>query len=98
MSSSGAADSSDDLRGIPAVGDVVGGKFVVERVLGIGGMGVVLAARHVHLGQMVAIKFLRQDAAEQPDSGNPLLREARSAVGPPSADVVPVTDGGTLPD
>jgi serine/threonine protein kinase len=40
----------------PLVGSVRGGKYVVEGVLGRGGMGVVVAARHRDLDQRVAIK------------------------------------------
>ncbi len=37
------------------VGEVLAGKYRVERVLGAGGMGVVIAARHLHLDDTVAI-------------------------------------------
>jgi serine/threonine protein kinase len=86
------------LDGIPQAGEIVGGKFVVERVLGIGGMGVVVAARHQQLGQQVAIKFLRRSAADSAESVNRFLREARSAVALQSAHVVRVMDVGTLDD
>src|SRR5436190_6302130 len=39
-------------------GDILAGKYRVERVLGVGGMGVVVAARHIDLDDHVAIKFL----------------------------------------
>jgi serine/threonine-protein kinase len=38
------------------------GKFKVERVLGAGGMGVVVAARHLELDERVAVKFLHPEA------------------------------------
>jgi hypothetical protein len=38
-------------------GDVLAGKYRVERVLDVGGMGVVVAATHLHLGERVALKF-----------------------------------------
>ena len=57
------AVANDPTANIPQPGEVIGGKFVVERVLGVGGMGVVVAAHHSHLEQTVAIKFLRRDAA-----------------------------------
>ncbi len=86
------------MEGIPQPGDVIGGKFVVEGVLGIGGMGVVVSARHVQLGQTVAIKFLRRAAATNPEAVNRFLREARASVGLQSAHVVRVMDVGTLDD
>ena len=45
-------------------GDVLAGKYSVERVIGQGGMGVVVAARHIQLGQKVALKFLLPAAFE----------------------------------
>jgi serine/threonine protein kinase len=84
------------LDGIPREGEVIAGKFVVERVLGIGGMGAVVAARHMHLGQRVAVKFLLPEAAEEKDAVERFLREARAAVGLQSAHVVRVSDVGTL--
>ena len=43
-------------------GDVIDDKYVVERIIGVGGMGVVAAARHVELGQQVALKFMLPQA------------------------------------
>jgi eukaryotic-like serine/threonine-protein kinase len=61
-------------------GRVVGGKFSVERVIGKGGMGVVVAARHIDLDEQVAIKFLRQDLAGDGDLVARFTQEARDAV------------------
>ncbi len=93
-----AAPDAADLQGIPSSGQVIASKFVVEQVLGIGGMGVVVSAKHVHLGQKVAIKFLRKDAAKNREGIDRFLREARSAVGLQSAHVVRVMDVGVLED
>ena len=41
-----------------AAGDIVAGKFKIDHLIGRGGMGLVVAATHVHLGQRVALKFL----------------------------------------
>jgi serine/threonine-protein kinase len=90
--------TQERLEGLPRLGDVVGGKFKVEGVLGSGGMGVVLAARHVQLGQRVAIKILRRDFAASPEAVGRFLREARTAVNLQSANVVRVMDVGTLED
>ena len=51
-----AAHSRGDST--PAVGELLAQKYRVERIVGHGGMGVVVAARHVQLGQTVAIKLL----------------------------------------
>jgi eukaryotic-like serine/threonine-protein kinase len=94
----GPGEEPSGTEGIPPLGALVGGKFVVEQVLGVGGMGVVVAARHSQLGQSVAIKFLQRTAAKSPDSVNRFLREARACVGLQSAHVVRVMDVGMLED
>jgi eukaryotic-like serine/threonine-protein kinase len=81
---------------VPQVGDVIAGRYVVERVLGQGGMGVVLAARHQQLGELVAIKLLRPTATKGADANARLLREARATHIIKSEHVVRVMDAGTL--
>jgi serine/threonine-protein kinase len=82
-------------RSLPVQGQRVAGKYEVERVLGHGGMGVVVAARHVQLGQRVAIKFLRGYAATDPNAGERFLREARASVALTSEHATKVLDVGT---
>jgi eukaryotic-like serine/threonine-protein kinase len=77
-------------------GDMLAGKYRVERVLGAGGMGVVVAARHVELDQLVAIKFVREDALASEDAVQRFLREARAAVKLKSEHVARVLDVGKL--
>jgi eukaryotic-like serine/threonine-protein kinase len=47
------------------VGEIVAGKYRVERTVGEGGMGVVLAAQHLHLQRPVALKLLRLGASDK---------------------------------
>ena len=77
-------------------GDIVAGKYKVERVLGAGGMGIVVAATHVHLGQRVALKFLLPAACREPGAVARFLREGRAAVRIQSEHVARVTDVGIL--
>ncbi len=95
---SGDGVEYDASASVPQAGEVIGGKFVIERVLGIGGMGVVVAAHHSHLEQTVAIKFLRRDAAQDEASVNRFLREARAVAALQSEHVVRVMDAGRLED
>jgi serine/threonine-protein kinase len=78
------------------IGQVLAGKYKVEDVLGIGGMGVVVAARHLQLDQRVALKFLRPEAMQSAEAVERFQREARSAVRLRSEHVAKVTDVGTL--
>ena len=77
-------------------GDLLAGKYRVERVLGVGGMGVVVAARHEQLDQRVAIKFVRDEALGNEDAVARFLREARAAVKLRSEHAAKVLDVGTL--
>jgi serine/threonine-protein kinase len=62
-----------------ATGTVLRGKYRVERVLGAGGMGVVLAATHLRLGGRVAVKLLQPEAREREEIVRRFAREARTA-------------------
>ncbi|MBK7071711.1 MAG: serine/threonine protein kinase [Myxococcales bacterium] len=81
-----------------APGAVVDEKYWVERVLGRGGMGVVVAATHLTLGQRVALKFLRPEAARDGELVERFLREARAAVRLRGEHVGKVVDVGTAAD
>jgi serine/threonine-protein kinase len=81
---------------IPQPGEVLAGKYRVERVLGQGGMGVVVAAWHVGLEERVAIKFLRASVSGNHDMVRRFLREAQAAVKIRNEHVARVTDVGTL--
>ena len=81
---------------VPVEGEVLAGKYRIERVLGRGGMGVVLAAKHLQLGQRVAIKLLLENATQ--DIVSRFIREARAAVRLRSEHAARVLDVGDLPD
>ncbi len=76
-------------------GDVIAGKFRVERVLGEGGMGYVVAATHLQLSQTVALKFIRDEVCT-PEYKRRFLREARNTVRLKSKHVSRVLDVGSL--
>jgi serine/threonine-protein kinase len=78
-------------------GEILDGKYRVERVLGVGGMGVVVAAVHVQLQTRVALKFLLPAALGSPEVVERFAREARAAVQIQSEHVARVIDVGTLP-
>jgi serine/threonine protein kinase len=75
------------------VGEVLAGKYRVERVIGEGGMGVVVAAKHLQLDSLVALKFITQNKGQAVER---FVREARSAVRLKSEHVARVSDVGTF--
>jgi serine/threonine protein kinase len=89
---------SESADPIFSPGEVVAGKYRIERVLGRGGMGVVLAARHIHLEERVAIKLMLAEASVSPEAVARFVREARAAARLESAHVAKVSDVGTLND
>ena len=79
-------------------GETIAGKFKVVKVLGSGGMGVVIEAEHLLLQQRVALKFMGPQVASDPEATRRFLREARAAAGIPSEHVVKILDVATLDD
>jgi serine/threonine-protein kinase len=77
-------------------GDVLAGKYRVERELGIGGMGIVVAARHLDLDQLVAVKLMLQSKGGNVEGQQRFVREARAAARLKSQHVGRVLDVGTL--
>ncbi|MEZ4373798.1 MAG: protein kinase [Polyangiaceae bacterium] len=82
----------------PAEGQILAGKYRIERVLGRGGMGVVVQAHHTVLGERVAIKFLLADQVSSNDALVRFLREAKAAAKIKSQHIARVSDVGTLDD
>jgi serine/threonine-protein kinase len=76
----------------------IAGKYRIERELGKGGMGLVVAATHVDLGQRVAIKLLHASAAYDTEALARFTREARAAARIQGEHVVRVMDVGSLED
>jgi serine/threonine-protein kinase len=92
----GLAGSQDgppsERENLPKAGDVVAGKYRIEKVLGRGGMGTVFAARHDDLDQTVAIKMLHSAA---PTAAARFQREAKISAHLLSEHVARVFDLGT---
>ena len=78
---------------LPGPGDIVDGKYRLERMLGQGGMGAVYAARHVKLGHAVAIKLMLE-AAGNVEATRRFLNEGRAAVNIQHENVVRGSDLG----
>jgi len=93
---SGPLDSADLPENAPKPGDVLVGKYRVESVLGVGGMGMVLLVRHLDLGQEMAIKVMMPGVIHDDQAAARFVREARSAAAIRSEHVVRIFDVGTF--
>jgi serine/threonine-protein kinase len=80
------------------VGQVLKGKYRVERILATGGMGFVVAATHLELEQRFALKILLPEIHGIPAAADRFLREARAAARLRSVHVARVVDIGKLDD
>jgi serine/threonine-protein kinase len=88
----------EPMRPLPAPGEVFAGRYRVERVIGSGGMGVVLEATHLHLEERVAIKMLLPSLSSDAAFVGRFLREGRASVKIRSEHVARVFDVATLDD
>ncbi len=80
------------------VGRVIDGRYVVDGVVGAGGMGVVLSARHKFTGARVALKMVRKDLGLDPEISARFLAEARVPAAIDHRGVVKTLDAGQTPD
>ncbi len=81
-----------------APGEVLAGKFKVVKVLGAGGMGVVIEAEHLLLERRVALKFMGPELMADPEATARFLREAKAASLIPNEHVVKILDVDSLAD
>jgi len=79
-------------------GDVVGGKYQIDAILGRGGMGLVVSAVHLQLEERVALKFLTSSADRVPSARARFMREARVTAKLRGEHAARVSDFGALED
>src|SRR5579872_7095780 len=89
-------DKSD--HGEVPIGTLIAGRYRVESVLGVGGMGVVVGAYDVRGGERVAVKLLSPDAARDSAAASRILREAQAAERMTGEHAVRVLSSGRTPD
>jgi len=77
-------------------GAMVAGKYRVNDLLAVGGMGMVFAGTHVELDQRVAIKVVRPELSHSEEAVTRFLNEARAAAKLRGQHVARVLDSGRL--
>jgi serine/threonine protein kinase len=88
----GGEHASDSPDGLPLAAGTLVGRYRLLHLLGTGGMGVVYAAEDPQLRRQVALKLLRTDDIESPQTRSHLLREARLAAAVEHPNVVQIHD------
>ena len=79
-------------------GQVLDDRYEIVRKIGEGGVGTVYLARHVTLGNQVAVKILKHELATGTEASERFLREARITTQVAHPNVAAVRDFGQLDD
>src|SRR5690349_20299133 len=89
--------SAPDGAALPRRGELIAGKYKIERLLGRGGMGAVFEASHVLSGKRVAVKWMLPSAR---DAGlaERFLHESRATARIDHPNVVDIYDVGRKDD
>jgi eukaryotic-like serine/threonine-protein kinase len=80
------------------VGTVLSGRYLMERLIGEGGMGAVYQAEHTHMHKRLAVKVLHAEMSRLPEVVARFEREAMAAAHIEHPNVAAATDFGKLDD
>ena len=79
-------------------GTILSGRYLIERLIGEGGMGAVYQAEHTHMRKRLAVKVLHPEMSRLPEVVARFEREAMAAAHIDHPNVAAATDFGKLDD
>ncbi|MBL8149607.1 MAG: serine/threonine protein kinase [Blastocatellia bacterium] len=82
----------------PLINNTIDGKYVIEAVIGKGGMGVVYRARHTNFNRKFAIKVLKSELVNDPQAVKRFRNEANAAGAIRHPNAIAITDFNITPD
>ncbi len=94
----GVPSPSPDDSGVVTIGSLLDGRYRVDAVLGVGGMGRVYKAEHTGIGRAVAIKVLHTRLGGSKEAAQRFQREALASGRLDHPNIVGVSDFGVLED
>jgi serine/threonine protein kinase len=80
------------------IGTTLSGRYLIERLIGEGGMGAVYQAEHTHMRKRLAVKVLHPEMSRMPEVVARFEREAMAAAHIDHPNVAGATDFGKLDD
>src|SRR5277367_5733388 len=80
------------------VGSTLSGRYLIERLIGEGGMGAVYQAEHTHMRKRLAVKVLHPEMSRMSEVVQRFEREAMAAAHIDHPNVATATDFGKLED
>jgi serine/threonine protein kinase len=89
---------SNPPEGSGPIGSYLDGRYLVRRLIGEGGMGLVYEAEHVEIGRRVAVKILHSAYTKQGEVVARFRSEARAATRIGHPHIIDVFDSGTTVD
>jgi len=82
----------------PHIGQVIAGRYLIEEILGEGGMATVYRARHTLVHKPVAVKVMHAEMARDPALRERFKREAKNAAALAHPNIVEIFDEGETDD
>lgn len=79
-------------------GEIINGKYRVQELIGVGGVGFVVAATHLQLDDSIALKILKPEFASHPEAVQSFTIEARASFRIKNEHVARVHDVDALPN